>query len=200
MYTLYEMPDSGNCYKIRLLLAQLGIEYQRHSVNILDGESRTEEFLHKNPNGKIPLLDIADGVTLPESNAILWYLAEGTPFIPGDKLARAQVLQWMFFEQYSHEPYIATSRFWLHILNEPKQYAAELTERQPKGYAALDVMERHLRDNDYFAAGQYSIADIALYAYTHVAGEGGFSLDRYPNICAWLTRIKQQPQHIDIKA
>lgn len=200
MYTLYEMPDSGNCYKIRLLLAQLGTDYRRVSVNILDGESRTNEFLSKNPNGKIPLLEIDDGTTLPESNAILWYLAEGTAFIPNDKLARAQALQWMFFEQYSHEPYIATSRFWLHILQQPAQYASELAERQPKGYAALDVMERHLADHDYFVGGQYSIADIALYAYAHVAGEGGFDLESYPKIQAWLARVAKQPQHLPITA
>lgn len=198
MTRLYDFLDSGNGYKVRLLLHQLDHEFELIEKNILEGETRTPEFLALNPNGRIPLVQLPDGTCLAESNAILWYFAEGTPFLPDDRLNRARVLQWMFFEQYSHEPNIATSRFILHFTEIDDERRAALRQKKPLGYAALDVMERHLRDNDFFVADRYSIADIALYAYTHVADEGGFDLGRYPAINAWLQRVKDQPNHVPI--
>ncbi len=198
---LYEMADSGNCYKIRLCAAQVGQELEIVPVDILKGESRTEEFLQKNPNGRVPTLELDDGTLLPESNAAIFYLAEGTPLLSDDRLVRAQTLQWMFFEQYSHEPYIAVARFWKSIQpggeEEKKHMFAEWHDR---GHQALAVMERHLSENDFFAGNTYSIADIALYAYTHVAHEGGFSLDAYPKVRTWLQRVAAQPDHIAITA
>lgn len=197
---LYQMADSGNCYKVRLCAAQLGLPLDNVDVDILKGESRTETFLTKNPNGRVPTLELDDGTFLPESNAQLCYLAEGTPFLSSDRLTRAQTLQWMFFEQYSHEPYIAVARFWKSIKpggeDEKRHMFPEWHER---GYQALGVMERHLSTQDFFAGNAYSIADIALYAYTHVAHEGGFTLDAYPNVCAWLNRVASQAGHIPMR-
>jgi glutathione S-transferase len=197
MLTLYDFMGSGNGYKVRLLLAQLGLAYRLVERDILKGETRTPEFLEKNPNGRIPTLQLDDGTHLAESDAILWYLAEGTPFAPADRLQRAQTLQWMFFEQYSHEPYIAVARFWRHFLSElsPLQ-KLDLPERMAKGYAALGVMEQHLARHPFFVGERYGLADIALYGYTHVAGEGGFNLDAYPHVSAWLARVASQPGHI----
>lgn len=194
---LYQMADSGNCYKTRLCAAQLGLTLDIVDVDILKGESRTEDFLKKNPNGRVPTLELDDGTCLAESNAQLFYLAEGTPLLSADRLVRAQTLQWMFFEQYSHEPYIAVARFWKSIKpggEEEKKHM--FPEWHTRGYQALDVMERHLATHEFFAGDAYSIADIALYAYTHVAHEGGFSLDAYPRIRAWLGRVAGQPGHI----
>ncbi len=199
MYRLYEMPDSGNCYKVRLLLTQLGHPFERIHINILNKESRTAEFLKKNPNGRVPVLEIEAGVYLPESNAALWYLAEGTNFIPKDRLERARALQWMFFEQYSHEPFIATSRFWIAILQAEAEYKEELEKKKPPGYGALDVMESHLSAHNFFAGNDYSIADIALYAYTHVAPEGGFELTAYPQIKNWLKRVEAQANYMTME-
>jgi glutathione S-transferase len=198
MYRLYEFPPSGNCYKLRLAMAQLGIEYERIALDITKGETRTDDFLKINPNGRVPVLEIAPGTYLPESNAALWYLAQDTILLPQARLAQAQVLQWMFFEQYSHEPFIATSRYWINILNAADQYRTQLKQKLPQGYAALDVMEGHLRHHPYFVEDTYSVADIALYAYTHVAPEGGFDLTAYPEIRAWLQRIEAQPNYIQI--
>jgi glutathione S-transferase len=199
MLTLYDYMDSGNGYKVRLLLAQTGTPYTLVERDILKGETRTPDFLTKNPNGRIPTLQLADGTHLAESNAIMWYLAEGTPFAPADRLARAQTLQWMFFEQYSHEPYIAVARFWKHYLTSLTELQElDLPERMKKGYAALDVMERHLASNQWFVGGRYGLADISLYAYTHVAHEGGFDLSPYPHIDAWLKRVASQPGHVTI--
>ena len=197
MLTLYDFAGSGNGYKVRLLLAQLGLRHKLIERDILKGETRTPEFLARNPNGRIPTLRLEDGTHLAESAAILWYLAEGTPFAPRDRLIRAQTLQWMFFEQYSHEPYIAVVRFWRHFLTEltPLQ-ELDLPERLKKGYAALDVMEQHLAAHPFFVDGRYGLADIALYGYTHVAHEGEFDLSSYPHIRAWLVRVAQQPGHI----
>lgn len=197
MLTLYDFMGSGNGYKVRLLLAQLGLPYKLVECDILKGETRTPEFLKKNPNGRIPTLQLEDGTFLAESDAILWYLAEGTKFAPADRLARAQTLQWMFFEQYSHEPYIAVARFWRHFLTKlsPLQ-ELDLPERMKKGYAALDVMEQHLARHEFFVGGRYGLADIALYGYTHVAHEGDFDLARYPHIKAWLARVAAQPGHV----
>ena len=187
---------SGNCYKVRLLLAHLGTPFEWREYDVTRGPTRTPAFLAMNPNGRLPLLELEDGGYLPESNAILWYLAEGTPCLPGDRLGRARALQWMFFEQYSHEPYIATSRYWLHLLGEPERYREQLEAKRGPAYAALAVMEGHLAAHDWFAGGAFSVADIALYAYTHVAHEGGFSLDAYPAVRAWLARVKDLPGHV----
>ena len=188
---LYSVAYSGNSYKVRLLLAQLGIPYEIVEVDILQGESRTPEFLKINPNGRTPVLD-HNGFILAESNAILAYLAKGTKFLSDDRHKFAHVFQWMFFEQYSHEPYIATSRFWLQHKPDSPEKTALLASRRAGGWAALRIMENHLLKNDFFG-GDYSIADIALFAYTHVAHEGGFPLDDYPSIRAWIERVKAQP-------
>jgi glutathione S-transferase len=198
MLRLYDYLESGNGYKVRLVLAQLGIAFERIEVDIVQGESRTQAFLAKNPNGRIPVLELDDGTCLAESNAIIYYLAEGTPLLPADRLGRAQALQWMAFEQYSHEPNIATSRFWLHHTELTPERRAALAQKQPLGYAALDVMEGHLSRRAFFVGERYSIADVALYAYTHVADEGGFDLGRYPAITAWLARVRAQPGHVPI--
>jgi glutathione S-transferase len=194
---LYDYLESGNGYKVRLLLHQLGIPFERIELDILRGETRTPEFLRLNPNGRIPLLQLDDGTCLAESNAIQWYLAEGTRFLPDDRLGRAQVLQWMFFEQYSHEPYIAVLRFWTHA-GWLEEKAAQVPERRERGLAALGVMDRELERRDWFAGGRYSIADIALYAYTHVAEEGGFDLAAFPALQRWLARVREQPGHVPI--
>ena len=193
---LYDVLFSGNGYKARLALAHLGIEYQFVPVDILAGESRTSEFLDKNPNGRIPVLELDDGATLAESNAILFYLAEGSDLLPPDRLERARVLQWMFFEQYSHEPYIATSRFLRQHREQTADVLADLERRQQPGYAALGVMERHLGGRDFFVGDALTIADYALYAYTHVAPEGGFALDAYPAVRGWLRRVADRPGHV----
>ncbi len=194
---LYDFHESGNGYKVRLLLNQLGVPHERIEVDILKGETRTADFLAKNPNGRIPLLELDDGTRLAESNAILFYLARGTDYLPEDRLAQAQVLQWMFFEQYSHEPYIAVVRFW-HFSGQAEAMAEEIPARMERGYQALGVMEQHLAEQDFFVGGRYSIADIALYAYTHVAEEGHFELSRFPRVQAWLERVAAQPGHIPI--
>ena len=197
MLTLYDFMGSGNGYKVRLLLAQLGLKYTLVERDILKGETRTPEFLAKNPNGRIPTLQLEDGTHLAESDAIIWYLAEGTRFAPETRLERAQTLQWMFFEQYSHEPYIAVARFWRHFFTKlTPQQEIELPGRMEKGYAALGVMERHLARNRFFVGDRYGLADIALYAYTHVAGEGGFNLDNFPQVNAWLARVADEPGHV----
>jgi len=195
--TLYDFMGSGNGYKVRLLLAQLGLPYKLVECDILKGETRTPQFLAKNPNGRIPTLQLDDGTCLAESDAILWYLAEGTRFAPASRLERAQTLQWMFFEQYSHEPYIAVVRFYRHFLSKlsPLQ-ELDLPERMTKGYAALGVMEQHLARHPFFVGDRYGLADIALYAYTHVAQEGGFLLDNFPQIGAWLSRVAAQPGYV----
>jgi glutathione S-transferase len=181
-------------------MSQLGLPYQRIERDILKGETRTPAFLRKNPNGRIPTIELEDGTFLFESGAILWYLAEGTAFAPADRLARAKTLQWMFFEQYSHEPYIAVARFWKHFCETlTPQQEANLPDIIRKGYAALDVMEKHLATNAFFVGDRYGLADIALYAYTHVAHEGDFDLARYPHITAWLARVKAQPGHVTIE-
>ncbi len=194
---LYDYLESGNGYKVRLLLHQLDIEYERVELDILKGETRTSEFLAKSGNGRIPVLELDDGTYLSESNAILFFLSRGTDFLPEDHLAQAQVLQWMFFEQYSHEPYIAVVRFWC-FSGQADARKDEIPERMERGYQALEVMEQHLGNREFFVGDRYSIADIALYAYTHVAEEGRFDLGRFPTIKVWLDRVKRQPRHIPI--
>lgn len=197
MLTLYDYLDSGNGYKARLLLHQLAIPYDRVELDIDRQETRSETFLAINPNGRVPTLVLEDGSALPESNAILWYLAEGTPFLPEDRIGRARALQWMFFEQYSHEPYIAVLRYWhRHGHADAPDKRTQIPAKTAGGHAALAVMERHLDQTDWFTPGAYGIADIALYAYTHVAAQGGFDLGSYPRIRIWLDRVAGQPRHI----
>jgi glutathione S-transferase len=199
MMTLYDYMDSGNGYKCRLVLAHLGIPFKLVLRDILKGETRSDEFLKKNPNGRIPCLELEDGSFLFESGAIIWYLAEGSRLAPKDRKARGETLQWMFFEQYSHEPFIAVARFWKHYL--PKLSALQemdLPNRMKGGYAALDVMEKHLAKNEFFVGNSFGLADIALYAYTHVAHEGEFDLSKYTNINAWMKRVAVQPGHVKI--
>ena len=195
---LFDYRPSGNGYKVRLLLTQLDIPYTLVDRDIMKGETRTPDFLAMNPNGRIPLVVFDDGRRLAESNAILMYFAEGTPLLPEDRFERALVLQWMFFEQYSHEPNIATLRFWLQHLGLDDARRSQVEGKRKQGYAALAVMEQHLADHSFFVGGRYSIADIALYAYTHVADEGGFDLAPYPGVRAWMDRVAAQPGHITI--
>jgi len=193
MITVHGMSASGNCYKARLLLEQLRVPYQWHEVNTLGGETRSAEYLAMNPNGQVPLLEYEPGRYLPESGAILYYLAEGTPFWPAERLTRAETLRWMFFEQYSHEPYIAVARFICLFLPPDHPRRADLPRLHERGGQALAVMERHLGTQDWFAGGRYTIADIALFAYTHAAADGGFDLGRYPAIGRWIGRVRAQP-------
>ena len=197
---LFDNLDSGNGYKVRLLLAQLGRRYDWTDLDLDAGATRKPEFLQRNPNGRIPTLELDDGTNLAESGAILWYLAEGSPFVPSDRLGRAQVLQWMFFEQYSHEPYVATPRYIVKHLPVDHARRAELPSRLATGRAALGVMDRHLQSRRFFVAERYTIADIALYAYTHVAHEGGHDLGPYANVRAWLARVAAEPGHVGIDA
>jgi glutathione S-transferase len=194
---LYNVASSGNCYKVRLLLAHLGLPCEIVAVDILTGESRTPAFLEINPNGRTPVLD-DNGFILAESNAILAYLARGTKYLPEDRKKFGLILQWMFFEQYSHEPYIATSRFWLQHKPESPEKAALLVSKRDGGLAALRVMEDHLSKNDFFVA-DYTIADIALFAYTHVSHEGGFPLNEFTRIRAWIERVKAQPEFVPMR-
>jgi glutathione S-transferase len=196
---LYNSQVSGNCYKVRLLLAHLGTEYERREVDVVERSNRLELLGDLNPALRVPTLVLDDGRPLAESNAILWYLAQDTRYVPEDPFERAKVLQWMFFEQYSHEPNIAVVRFWVAVADVPAP-DSEIEPRRKAGYQALDAMERELATREFLVAGQYTIADIALYAYTHVAGEGGFDLSAYPAIGAWLDRVAAQPRHIPISA
>jgi glutathione S-transferase len=200
MLRLYDNLISGNGYKARLLLTQLGLPFERVEVDVFKAETRTPEFLARNPNGRIPTLRLEDGSHLAESNAILYYLAEGSPFWPAERKARAETLQWMFFEQYSHEPYIAVLRFWAHLPELTAQQQAERPGRKARGEQALGVMEQHLAARGFFVGERYGIADIALYAYTHVAEEGGFDLAPYPAMRAWLARVAAQAGHVPITA
>jgi glutathione S-transferase len=197
---LYENATSGNCYKVRLLFARLGLSYERRSVDVVDRSNRPELLGGLNPSLRVPTIVLDDGSSLGESGAILWYFGEGTRFVPEDRYARAQVLQWMFFEQYDHEPAIAVARFWLALSGDPETYTSHLPEKHAAGYRALDAMERHLDGRLWLVADDLSLADIALYAYTHVADQGGFDLGRYPAIRAWLGRVAAEPGHVPIDA
>jgi glutathione S-transferase len=200
MLRLYDTITSGNGYKVRWLLMRLGLPFERVELDIDKGETRTPAFLAMNPNGRVPLLQIAPSDWLAESNAILCYLAEGTPYMPTERRARAAAMQWLFFEQYSHEPNIATPRYWIkhNVLTEERQ--AQLAGKKQWGYAALDLMNRHLSVQSYFVGEQLTVADIALFAYTHVAPEGGFDLMGYPALNNWLARIAGLPGHFPITA
>jgi glutathione S-transferase len=207
---LYNSQVSGNCYKVRLLLAQLGRDYERREVDVIDRSNRRELLGELNPALRVPTLVLDDGRALGESNAILWYLAEGgeggaqygaggAQYLPDDRFERAKVLQWLFFEQYSHEPYIAVVRFWVHVARITPA-PAELDAKRAGGDAALDALERHLATRRFLVADKYTIADIALYAYTHVAHEGGFDLSARPAVRAWIERVAAQPRHVPISA
>ncbi len=198
MLKIYGDPISGNCYKLKLICELTGQPYDWVHVDVVKGEAKTPSFLELNPNGKVPILELDSGDILAESNACLAYLAEGTSFLPEDKLDRAKVFEWLFFEQYSHEPFIATSRFWIRFLNAEEAYRAQLAEKRPGGYKALDVMEKRLGDSPFLATDNATIADIALYAYTHVADEGGFSLADYPSIRTWIGRVEALPRFVSM--
>ena len=197
---LYNSAVSGNCYKVRLLLAQLGLGYETEDVSVSDRSNRPELLGELNPGLRVPTLVLDDGRPLAESNAILWYFGDGTEYVPADPYERAQVLQWMFFEQYSHEPYVAVARFLLAYSGMPERFERQRDRLLTGGYAALDAMERHLAQREFLVAGRYSIADISLYAYTHVAHEGAFDLTPYPAIRGWLGRVASQPGHVAIDA
>ena len=199
MFTVYGMSDSGNCYKVRLALEQLALPYRWVEVDPSQGETRTPEFLAMNASGKVPTLQLEDGTFLPESNAILYYLAEGSRLLPGSRMQRAHVLRWMFFEQYSHEPYIAVARAIQRYQPADSPRRAELPRLLERGAQALAVMEGHLEHEPFFVDARYSIADIALYAYTHCAGDGGFELSAYPAVQGWLERVKSQPRHVAMR-
>ena len=200
MMTVYGFSPSGNCHKVKLLLGQLGREYAWVETDSARGETRTPGYLAKNPNGKVPLLELDDGRVLVESNAILCWLADGTRFLPADPWAKAQALSWMFFEQYSHEPYIAVARFICGWTPADSPRRAELPKLRERGHAALAVMEKHLSAHDWFSGGDYGIADIALYAYTCVAPHGGIALDAYPAMNAWLARVEATPGFVPMPA
>ena len=197
---LYENAASGNCYKVRLLLAHLGRSYERRSVDVIDRTNRPALLGGLNPSLRVPTIVLDDGRALGESGAILWYFGEGTRFVPEDRYARAQVLQWMFFEQYDHEPAIAVARFWLTLSGDPDAYADRLPDKVAAGYRALDAMERHLDGRNWLVGDGITLADIALYGYTHVADEGSFDLERYPAIRAWLARVAAEPGHVPMSA
>src|SRR5471030_355237 len=197
MYTLYSDQRSGNSYKVRLALARLGIPFKLVEIDILQGASRTPEFLAKNPNGHVPLLEVAPNRYLAESGAILWYIAGGTALAPEDRIDRAEAMQWMFFEQHSVEPNLGAAHFWLTMVKGGRELQTHaLEDWMENGYQALGVMEKHLATRDFFAADRYTIADIALYAYTHVAHECDYQLDNFPAIRDWLARVATQPRHV----
>lgn len=197
---LYNSAVSGNCYKVRLLAAQLDVPLELHELSVVDRSDRAEVLGGLNPALRVPTLVLDDGRPLAESNAILWYLGDGTRFVPEDRYERAQVLQWQFFEQYVHEPSIAVVRFLVAYSGEAEKHAERIAERTAHGYAALDAMEAHLTGRSFLVAERYTLADISLYAYTHVAHEGRFDLAPYPAVRAWLDRVASQPGHIAIDA
>jgi glutathione S-transferase len=197
---LYNSAVSGNCYKVRLLFAHLGIEYERREVDVVDRSDRREFLADLNPARRVPTLVLDDGRPLAESGAIVWHLAEGSRFVPADAYERAQVLQWMFFEQYELEPSLAVVRFLAAYSGRPHDYTELIEQRTKSGYKVLDAMERHIAGREWFVGDTMTLADVALYAYTHVAPEGGFDLERYPGIRAWCERVAAQPGHVAIDA
>jgi glutathione S-transferase len=197
---LYNSAVSGNCYKVRLLLAHLGIAYETEELSVIDRSNRSKVLGELNPGLRVPTIVLDDGRPLAESNAILWYFGDGTRYVPEDAYERAQVLQWQFFEQYSHEPNIAVARFWKTYSGQPEKFERQRERLLAGGHAALAAMERHLEGRTFFVADDFSLADISLYAYTHVAHEGDFDLNPYPAIGAWLERVAAQPGHVPIDA
>ena len=198
MYRLYSFPPSGNCYKLRLFLTQLQIPFELGSVNLLNQETHLPEFLQKNPNGKVPVLEIESDVFLTESNSILIYLAEETDFFSRDRLERNQILKWLFFEQFSLGANLSRPRFWITVAKQAEQFTSLIAYHQRLGIAGLDVMEQHLTKHSFFVGERYTIADIALYSYSHVAHEGGYDLSKFPKIQEWCDRVQSQPNHIRI--
>jgi glutathione S-transferase len=197
---VYGMTSSGNCHKVRMVLEALKLPYDWTEIDTVRGDTRTKQFLAMNPNGKAPLLEIDAGNYLPESNAIIFYLADGTPLLPNDRLSRARVLQWLFFEQYSHEPYIAVARFLRKFHPDPASQRTLADTKMNGGYRALEVMEEQLGHSKFFVGDRYTIADIALYAYTHVAHDGGFDLGRFRSVRGWLERVQAQPGYVGMPA
>jgi glutathione S-transferase len=200
MIKVYGMSSSGNCHKVRMVLEALKLPYAWTEVDTRDGTTRTADFLAMNPNGKAPVAEVEPGVFLPESNAIIHYLADGSPLLPSDRLRRARVLQWLFFEQYSHEPYLAVARYLRRVHPDPASQRALADSKMDGGYRALGVMEQHLAQEPFFVGRHYTVADIALYAYTHVAPDGGFDLVRFPAVRAWLARVEAQPGYVRMPA
>jgi len=196
---LYDSSVSGNCYKVRLLLTHLGLPFERRELSVVDRSNRAALIGELNPARRVPTLVLDDGRALAESNAIIWYFAEGTEYLPEDRFERAKVLQWLFYEQYDHEPTLAVVRFWVAFAADPPP-AAEIEARRAAGYRSLDALERGLGDRPFLVADRYTIADIALYAYTHVAPQGGFDLFRYPAIGRWMDRVAAQERHVTIDA
>lgn len=199
MYKVYGDHKSGNCYKVELALRQLGLPFEWVDIDVLKAQTRTPEFLALSPSGQVPLLLTPEGLPLPESNAILNYLADGTPLLPSDRMQRAQILRWMFFEQYMHEPNVAVARFIVRYLGRPPEREETLQAKIKGGHKALGVMEEHLASHDFFATERYTIADIALYAYTHVSHEGLIELDGYPAIRAWMARVCAEPGYAPMR-
>jgi glutathione S-transferase len=197
---LYDSPVSGNCYKVRLLLAHLGLPYERRTMDVVDRSNRADVLRGLNPSLRVPTLVLEDGRPLAESNAILWYFGDGTRFVPADPYERAQVLQWMFFEQYDHEPAIAVARFWLSYSGRPDEFADRLPERQAAGRRVLAAMDGHLDGRSYLVGDDFTIADMSLYAYTHVAPEAGIELEPCTSVRAWLKRVASEPGHVPIDA
>jgi len=200
MLKLFDSSISGNCYKVRLLLAQLGIPFERVPVDVTSPAPRPDELTRLNPSGSVPLLVLDDGRAISESNAILWHLAEGSPFLPDEPAGRVDVLRWLFFEQNAHEPRIAVNRNLIAYREEAELYPEVIEFNHVRGEAALATMDRHLDEHEFFSGGRYSIADIALYGYTHVADEGRFELGRHPAVVSWLGRVREQPRHVTIGA
>jgi len=200
MLRLYNSQDSGNSYKLRLLFTQLGVDFERIDIDLLGGETRTERFLARNPLGQTPFIELEDGRVLAESSAILWFLAEDSALLPPDRWTRAQILQWMNFEQYRIEPNIGTPRFWITMLGIGDQRATEIERKREAGNLALATLDRHLAQRLFAAAERYTIADIALYGYSHLAEEAGYRLDQYPAVMAWIARVRAEPRHVPITA
>ncbi len=198
MVRLHEFAPSGNCYKVRLVLSQLGIPFERVPVDLRAGEAKTPSFRARFPLGRVPVVELDSGAVLAESNAIIWHFAEGSPLVPTDPVQRAEVLQWLFWEQYSHEPFVAVVRAWVAFFGVPPGKEAELAERRARAEDALATMERHLGGRTFFVGDRYSLADVALYAYTHVAPEGGLDLGGLPNVRAWMARVSAEPRHVPI--
>ena len=198
MWKLFDSQVSGNCYKVRLILNHLEIPYEREEIDVANRTGRVERLGDKNPAAKVPILQLDDGTCLAESNAILWHLADGTPYLSDEKMERTRTLQWMFFEQNNLESNVAVVRYWIRVSGEAEKFREAIKVRRYGGHQALATMNRWLGDHPFFVAGRYSIADIALFAYTHVAGEGGFALDEYPAVRAWIARVREQPGHVGI--
>jgi len=197
---LYNSQLSGNCWKVRQILALRGIEYERVEVDVFDRSNRPELLGGKNPALRVPTLELDDGEHLAESNAILWYFGDGSPYVPDDPLERARVLQWMFFEQYEVEPSIAVARFWITLLGERDRYVAELESKRRAGNRALAALDAHLDGREWLVGDAFTVADISVYAYTHLAEEGDFDLGEYPNVRAWIERVAAVPGHVPLDA